>query len=69
MKRIIIILTVMISAAASVNAQVQVWLPDTTASPGSTIMIPVYTTDVDTSLEVLSYQMEIIYDEAVAHFD
>ncbi|NQS99281.1 MAG: right-handed parallel beta-helix repeat-containing protein [candidate division Zixibacteria bacterium] len=69
MKRIIIILTVMISAAASLNAQVQVWLPDTTASPGSTIMIPVYTTDVDTSLEVLAYQMEIIYDEAVAHFD
>ena len=52
--------------AVPLFAQVQIWLPDTTASPGDTIMVPVYTENVDPSLMVLAYQMEIHFDETVA---
>ena len=44
-------------------------LPDTTGLPGSTIMIPVYTTEVLEADEVGAFQMEITYDTGVAACD
>ncbi|NQS97151.1 MAG: T9SS type A sorting domain-containing protein [candidate division Zixibacteria bacterium] len=66
-KHTIILFIIIFGFTVPLSAQVQIWMPDTTASPGDTIMIPVYTGNVDTSQAVLSYQMEIHFDEAVGN--
>jgi|GEM_PF-1539513 len=57
---------VMLFAAIGIlNAQT-ISLPDTTAVPGSTILIPVYTTNVSLTQNIQAFQMNISYDAAVA---
>ncbi len=53
------------AAMGTLNAQT-ISLPDTTAVPGSAIMIPVYTTQVNLTQNIQAFQMNISYDAAVA---
>ena len=55
----------MLGLAVSVSA-ITVSLPDTTAAPGDTILIPLMTTYVNSSSQIMSYNMDITYNPSVA---
>ncbi|MBC8276689.1 MAG: hypothetical protein H8E46_00535, partial [FCB group bacterium] len=63
-----LLLSVSFLFAGQVSAQT-ISIPDTTAFPGSTIMIPVYTTEVELSDDIQAYQMIINFDPAVAEVE
>jgi|GEM_PF-1750082 len=69
MKNLIICLMTTLLSSGIAFAQLTVWLPDTTAAPGTTIYLPLYTSYIDTGREILTYQMSIVYDTSVAVFD
>jgi len=51
------------------NAQIQISIPDTTAMPGTSIMIPIYTEYVSPSDSVQAYQVILNYDPELAEYD
>ena len=57
---------VLILGFAGLLSAQTVSFPDTTAAPGSTILIPIYTTEIDPSDSVQSFDVQINYDESVA---
>lgn len=47
--------------------QVNVWLPDTTIAPGTTaVVIPLYTGELTSAMNVMFYQFQLNYDEEFA---
>ena len=52
-----------------IQLPIQVYIPDTTASPGTTVMIPVYTEYVSPLDSVQSYDITLTYDSELIEYD
>ena len=60
------LIILMVSLASSLFGQVTISLPDTTASPGEKVTLPVHVENFDT---IGAFQFAVVYDSAILNFD
>ena len=60
------LIILMVSLASSLFGQVTISLPDTTASPGEKVTLPVNVENFDT---IGAFQFAVVYDSAILNFD
>jgi len=63
--KILFVLGLVLGIVGLASAQVSVWLPDTTALPGTTITVPLYISEVTAAMNVTWYNFQVNYDNTV----